>query len=325
MSKKKARSHTKPGEIPQILHFKPRNLAYILLPGKVKKYLGRYDGGIVTPELEAERLRIWSEYLANQKLDPDAKKEEQVTVAVLADRYIEYAKTHFVKNGRPTGMTDLLVYTVRPLLQLYAALPVAKFTTVELKAVRELMIASKTKDGKTRLCLNTINQRITYIRMMFRWGVENRLVENSVYSELLTVSGLDPERPGSVRTTKKVRFVSDKVSEAVLKFVPPAIGDMVRVHRLTGMRPGEITSLRPCDIYREGDVFPEDYEFIVAGIDGRATVLDGCWVYIPEEHKTEHKGKLRFGRLKQGVNHRLGGLLDELVEVLTTGENFQTG
>jgi integrase len=40
---------------------------------------------------------------------------------------------------------------------------------------------------------------------------------------------------------------------------------------LTGMRPGEVCHLRPCDVLR----------------------LKPVWVYTPHTHKTEHKGKVR--------------------------------
>jgi integrase len=46
---------------------------------------------------------------------------------------------------------------------------------------------------------------------------------------------------------------------------------MIELQRLTGMRPGEVTSMRSCDI----------------DTSGRA------WAYTPSEHKTEHHGKER--------------------------------
>jgi len=46
---------------------------------------------------------------------------------------------------------------------------------------------------------------------------------------------------------------------------------MVRVQRLTGMRPGELTIMRPCEIDRTGEV----------------------WLYTPAKHKTQHRGHSR--------------------------------
>ena len=59
MSKRKEvrRRRTKPGEIPQILHHKPRNLVFILIEGR-RFYLGPYG----SPEAEKNRLRVWTEF-----------------------------------------------------------------------------------------------------------------------------------------------------------------------------------------------------------------------------------------------------------------------
>ncbi|HVX16251.1 MAG TPA: site-specific integrase [Pirellulales bacterium] len=46
---------------------------------------------------------------------------------------------------------------------------------------------------------------------------------------------------------------------------------MVRFQRLTGARPGEVCSLRPCDVDRSGEV----------------------WVHRPASHKTQHHGHER--------------------------------
>jgi integrase len=53
----------------------------------------------------------------------------------------------------------------------------------------------------------------------------------------------------------------------VLPLLSPPVRAMVQLQRLTGMRPGEVVILRPCDVDRSG---------------GKT------WVYRPESHKTEH-------------------------------------
>ncbi len=80
MPKKKStpRSRTKQGEIPRIHHRKDRNLAYILLGG-TKKYLGHYDGVTISPEVEAERLRVWNESRVKRGLDPQVVDGTPVT------------------------------------------------------------------------------------------------------------------------------------------------------------------------------------------------------------------------------------------------------
>jgi len=46
---------------------------------------------------------------------------------------------------------------------------------------------------------------------------------------------------------------------------------MIQLQRLAGMRPGEVVTMRGCDLDRGGDV----------------------WTYTPGKHKTEHRGRSR--------------------------------
>jgi integrase len=73
------------------------------------------------------------------------------------------------------------------------------------------------------------------------------------------------------RETAPVRPVDDVTVEATLRHLPETVSDMVRVQRLTGMRPQETCLLRPIDLDRSGEI----------------------WIYRPESHKTEHHGRGR--------------------------------
>ena len=66
--------------------------------------------------------------------------------------------------------------------------------------------------------------------------------------------------------------VPENVVDATLPYLPPVVADMVRFERLTGCRPGEVFTIRPCDVDRSGEV----------------------WQYRPESHKTEHHGRQRI-------------------------------
>ena len=76
--------------------------------------------------------------------------------------------------------------------------------------------------------------------------------------------------------------MADKVVGATLPHLPAPIAAMVQVQRLTGARPAEVCILRPIDIDRSGPV----------------------WRYVPQTHKTKHRGKSRtilIGPKAQGV------------------------
>src|SRR5262249_8529441 len=102
------------------------------------------------------------------------------------------------------------------------------------------------------------------------WGVENELVPATVHQALQAVT---PLRRG--RTTapepQEVRPVPDEHVEAVLPHVAPQIAAMIRLQRLSGMRPGEVVLVRPCGLGRSGQP----------------------WVYTPASHKMAHRGHRR--------------------------------
>jgi integrase len=100
---------------------------------------------------------------------------------------------------------------------------------------------------------------------MFRWAVENELVEPSVYHGLQAVSGLKRGRC-EARESAPVKPVPDAFVNAVLPHVSLQVAAMIRLHELTGMRPGEVVLMRTGDL------------------DTSARI----WTYTPGRHKTEH-------------------------------------
>src|SRR5262249_29487116 len=104
----------------------------------------------------------------------------------------------------------------------------------------------------------------------FKWAVENELVPASVHHGLRTVAGLRRGRC-DVRESEPVRPAPEAMVEAVRPHVARQVWTMIELQLLTGMRPGEATSMRTRDLDTSGKV----------------------WVYTPESHKTEHHGKRR--------------------------------
>ena len=100
---------------------------------------------------------------------------------------------------------------------------------------------------------------------MFRWGAENEIVPGAVVRDIDNVAGLRKGRT-TARETAPVKPVAEGHVEAIEPFVSRQVWAMIRLQRLTGMRPGEARIMRACDIEMDGDV----------------------WEYRPHEHKTEH-------------------------------------
>ena len=116
-----------------------------------------------------------------------------------------------------------------------------------------------------------INRQTNRVKRMFRWAVANELLAVPAYQALTTVSGL---RKG--RTTAKekspVAPVLDEVVDKTIKQLHPTVAAMVRLQRLTGMRPQEVVGMRAIDIDMSDP---------------------SCWVCRPDRHKTEHHDRDR--------------------------------
>ena len=57
---------------------------------------------------------------------------------------------------------------------------------------------------------------------------------------------------GEVRESDPVRPVAECHARAVLPYVLPPVAAMVELQLLTGMRPGEVCRMRPCDMDTTG-------------------------------------------------------------------------
>jgi len=181
-------------------------------------------------------------------------------ICELLAAYYDHADRYYVKDGQPTGEAKNIKDATRSLQAIYGMTPVAEFGPMALKAVRQKMIEAK-------LSRRVINFRVNRIRRVFKWGVENQLVAPGVLHALQAVSALRAGRT-EARETGPVRPVPEESVSAVLPFVTPQVRAMIELQQLTGMRPNEVTAMRPMDIDRS----------------------QPTWTYRPARHKTEHHG-----------------------------------
>jgi len=187
-----------------------------------------------------------------------------ITVAELIERFWAHAKRYYRKNGKPTGEHLTIRMALRPLLKLHGRMVVAQFRPSHLKQVREDMINL----GWSR---RYINDSVRRIRTMFSWGTEEELVPAEVTGALKTVKGLKEGR-SEAREKPEVGPVPDAEVDATLPHISDVFGDLIRLMRLSGMRPGEALALNLEELDRSD---PE------------------CWEYRPGSHKTRHRGRTR--------------------------------
>jgi integrase len=266
------------------------------LGGRRDVLMGKYG----TPESRAEYLRVIAEWEASgRRLTRPAAGGLTVNELILA--YWTYAGGYYRKSGKPTDQLHRVRLALRPVRDLYGHTLAAEFGPKALKAVRERMLhgpcghckgtgslpksrrLNRRNGSKESVCgrcqgagvrgwaRKHVNAAVGCVKRMFKWAVVEELVPPSVYHGLQAVEGLRKGRT-EARETPPVRPVEEAHVEAVLPLLTRPVRAMAQLQQFTGMRPGEVVILRPCDVDRSA---------------GRT------WVYRPESHKTEHHGIAR--------------------------------
>lgn len=258
----------RPPRIPKYRLHKPSGRAVVRLKGR-DIYLGVHG----TPDSRVEYQRVIAEWVAAGGLIPPPQANEHgaeqrataaaVSIDELNLSYLAFAESYYIKNGERTHEVENIRDAVKPLVLMYGKLAVNDFGPSALKAVRQTMIDKGWSRSYT-------NSQINRIRRVFKWGVENELVSAVVLHGLQAVSPLKRGRC-QVRETEPVRPVPEHLIEPVLQQAPPTVAAMIRLQLLTGMRPGEVSMIRTCDIDLTGPI----------------------WSYRPATHKTEHHGRNR--------------------------------
>jgi len=186
------------------------------------------------------------------------------TVSELLLAFWKHAENHYRHpDGTHTEELNWFRVSLRPVRELYGHTPAKEFGPRALKVVREVMIAS----GLSR---PTINARVRRVRHAFKWGVAEQLVPVAVHQALATVAGLQLGRC-SAPEPEPIGPVDPAHVDATLPFLSVTVSAMVRVQLLTGMRPGEVCQLRPCDIDKPAAV----------------------WLFRPKQHKTAYRDRSR--------------------------------
>ena len=240
---------------------KARNLAVVTIDG-TNHYLGEFE----SPESYVKYNAKIAEWTRKQSLAPAAGDASKAvyTCGELAADYLAYALTYYVKNGELTSQVHQVKQALRQLVALCETDPAAEFGPVKLKNLQQHMVMQAKSRGY-------INKLVDCLKLAFKWAASEELIPATVHHALQTVGGLKKGRTPA-RETNRVEPVDEAIVERTLTHLSDVLADMVRVQLLTGMRPGEIIRLRPCDVTRR---------------------TDGVWAYRPESHKNEHHDKDR--------------------------------
>lgn len=256
--------------LPKYRRHTSRNKAFVVVGGK-RIYL---PGEFGSAESRKEYKRLCLEWDTEGRPATPSPPPYELTITELVAKFWQFAETHYVKNGEPTGTADNYKPALSLLVEVYGDHLATEFGPLALKALRTKMIAA---GNSRRYC----NDNVSRITKVFRWGASEQLVPSSVWTDLRTVEGL-PKGRSPARETAPIKPVSDDVVNLTLAHLPRVVADMVRLQRLTGCRSGEVCDLRPGDVDTSGPI----------------------WRYVPREHKTEHHGRPRvilIGRKGQDI------------------------
>lgn len=251
------RGRARGDRVPSYRRHKASGQAVVTLDGR-DYYLGAFD----SPDSRAEYDRVVGEWLTVRRA-PQADPREGVTVEQVMLPYWQHVREYYNKDGNPTSEQNAIKAALRFVRRLYGRTKAKDFGPVALTNVRAAMVAK----GWVR---TTVNHQVGRVKRMFKWATANELVPPSVYHGLLAVDGLRRGRTPAP-DPEPVHPVNDLAVEKTLQHVSSEVAAMVRLQRLTGMRPGEVVILRPCDLKMSGEV----------------------WSYAPMSHKTEHHGRSR--------------------------------
>ena len=251
----------RPNHIPAYRLHKASGQAIVTLTDAVTgarkdRLLGKHG----TAESRAEYARVIGEWEARgRRLDDPGPAAP--TVAELLVRFLRHAEAYY---GRGSKEYDHFVKTTVPLTDTYPHKPAKEFGPGELKVVRQRMIDYH--DWSRRL----VNRRVSRIRHLWKWGVEEGLVPAETWHGLLVVRGLQAGKTNA-RETEDRAPVPDELVAATEPFLPRHVRGLVRFQLLTGCRPAEACRLRMCDVDTTGSV----------------------WIYSPAKHKNAWRGHAR--------------------------------
>lgn len=116
-----------------------------------------------------------------------------------------------------------------------------------------------------------MNDLVSVVKTIFKWGVAHEIVPVNVWQALLAVENLKQGR-SRAKDSKRVLPVLQAHIDAIEPHVSPQVWALVQLQLATGARSSEILGLRPCDI----------------------NVSDPkCWTVHVDRHKNSHRGKSR--------------------------------
>ena len=174
---------------------------------------------------EEAAARYWEEHTRQTRRHDPAG----ATVAELCAMWDRHCREYY-------RCPDNAILGARMFRNLFGNAAVAELTHADMLKLRDALVRSG-------ICRTTVNRRLWVVKAMLGWALDEALIPAAVKAELTQVKGVKRGRTQAPEMPP-VRPVDDATIEATVAAMTPNTADMVRVHRLTGMRPCELCALR---------------------------------------------------------------------------------
>lgn len=242
----------------------------VRLPGEKRRKARKLCAPGSEVALHADRARDVA-IAAARKIWEDATRKRPTIAPSISERvdticgaWLAYCETYYRHaDGTPTSEPAVCRHAVRELRDLYGARPVAELQHSDMLAVRDALI-------RRGLCRFTINAYLNRVKRMWGWALDEGYITATHKAELSQAKHLKAYR-SQAHEPEPIKPISDEAVESTIAMLAQNCADMVRVQRLTGMRPNEICQMAWADI------------------DTSRTP----WVYRPPQHKTQWRGHVR--------------------------------
>lgn len=193
------------------------------------------------------------------------------TVNDVIDRWAAHAAAYYTGGSKEAADS---VRGMRLFREMFGTRPVETVTHPDMIEYRNALAAQ----GYVR---TTVNKYLGFVKRMFAWALDERIVSAQVKAETTAISQLKRGR-GNVKECSPVAAVPDADVKKTCAELAEPLADMVRVHRLCGARPDEMCQLAWPLVERRGKI----------------------WAYRPGNHKNKHRNKPRvivFGPKAQAI------------------------
>ena len=232
--------------------------AYVTIQEK-RIYLGRFGS--------EEALKAYNAVVAEYASVKTISAFRTSMVTTVDDLFLSYSD--FLKKEEIKGSKiDNMKIVIRMVSPLYGDIAVDDFRSIALKTIQDILVKTTIKRSGETLSRRYVNDIVSFIVQIFKWGVSMEMVQEETWRVLSTIESL---KKGKARETAPRENVPTETVLKTLPFLSSVVADMVRYQMATACRPGEIFVLRKCDCRKMGYAV----------------------VYFPESHKNKWRGQGR--------------------------------